>query len=74
MLEIANPWEYLEAWRQSHPHQDYSELGWIQARMHSRWPGPYRVLQVGSDRGWATEYALVFDSALEEVMFRLRWA
>lgn len=70
----VTPWEYLEAWRHSNPRQEYSELGWIRARMQSLCPGPYRVLQAGPDRGWATEYALVFDSPLEEVMFRLRWS
>lgn len=74
MKLITNPWEYLEAWRLSTLSQEYQELGWIQAQMQIRWPGPYRVLQVGPNRGWATEYALVFDSDLEETMFRLRWS
>lgn len=66
------PWEYLEAWGNSHFPSQYS-LGWIQAQMQSRWPGPYRVLQIGPNRGWATRYGLVFDSDPEETMFRLRW-
>lgn len=79
MEQITNPWdpspwEYLEAWALSSLSQEYDGLGWIQAQMQIRWPGAYRVLQIGPNRGWATEYALVFDSPLEEVMFRLRWS
>ena len=73
MKQITNPWGYLEAWALSPLSQEYGGLGWIQAQMHNRWPGTYRVLQAGPNRGWATEYALVFDSPLEEVLFRLRW-
>lgn len=68
------PWEYLDAWRLSDRPAELRELGWINTKMQSRWPGPYRVLQVGPDRGWATRYGLVFDSDLEETMFRLKWS
>ena len=68
------PWEYLEAWGLSPLSKEYGGLGWIQAQMQIRWPGPYRVLQIRPNRGWATRYGLVFDSDLEETMFRLRWS